>query len=172
MDKVFRGLQKHFSRKAVSPHWGVWQSQRHPLVCSFSWCLKMSSGSSLTTLRSVSLIGASITPRTCVDSSFWQSRLANQAVLWQKWPADIILFLSRRARLWGQRRVSASSLTDHEQISQRSLETHTCFCTKNIKEQYLSPSVTYETPLTFLIRRTMWLRSGIIEPQVNRQLWP
>lgn len=66
----------------------------------------------------------------------------------------------------------ASSLTDHDRISQRSLETHTCFCTKNIKEQFLSPSVTYETLLTFLIRRTMWLRSDIIEPQVNRQLWP
>lgn len=50
-----------------------------------------------------------------------------------------------------------SLLTDQDRISQCSLETHTCFCTKNIKEQYLSPSVTYETPLTFLIRWTMWL---------------
>lgn len=58
-----------------------------------------------------------------------------------------------------------------DRVSLSSLETHTCPCTKNIKEQYLSPSVTYETLLTFLIRGTLRLRSRIIEPRVNRQLW-
>lgn len=60
---------------------------------------------------------------------------------------------------------------DRDRVSRSTLETHTCPCTKNIKEQYLSPSVTYETLLTFLIRGTIRLRSRIIEPRVNRQLW-